>query len=62
MQRAKARERGKADSQPRVGRPAIGAEREPCRVQLLNVGDEGSPPRRAGRIRFRRGPGMDEER
>ena len=42
--------------------PAVGAEREPCRVQLLNIGDKGGPPRRTGRRRPSRGPGVDEER
>src|SRR5216683_894850 len=62
MQWAETGQRGKADAQSWVGRPAVGAEREPCRVQLLDVGDERSPPRRAGRVRSRRGPRMDEER
>ena len=61
VQRPETRQRGEADPQPRIGRPAIGAEREPCRVQLLNIGDKGGPPRRAAR-RPGRGPGVDEER
>src|SRR5216684_5682674 len=60
MQWAETGQRGKADAQSWVGRPAVGAEREPCRLQLLNVGDERCPPGRA--TRPRRGPRMDEER
>ena len=57
MQRPETCQGGEADPQPRVGRPAVGAEREPGRVQLLNVGDEGGPPRRAARLAAAAGQG-----
>ena len=58
MQRAEPGQRGKADPQPWVGRPAEGAEREPGRVQLLNVGDERGPPRSTGRVRTASNAGL----
>ena len=62
MQRRETCQRSKADPQPRIGRPAVSAEREPCRVQLLNIGDDGGPPRRGTRLHPRRGPRVDEQR
>ncbi len=62
MQRRETCQGSEADPQPGVGPPTVSAEREPCRVQLLNIGDEGRPPCRATRYRYRRRPGVDEQR
>src|SRR5215475_5518480 len=62
VQRPETGQRGEADPQPRVGRPAVGTEREPGRVQLLNVGDQGRPPRRATRAHPGRGARVNEQR